>query len=350
MNAPVRCAVVGYGPAFNWGWMHARWIQAVPDLQLVALCDRDPECAARAAADFPQVAVHTDLDELLARADVDLVAVVTPHNTHADLVCRCLAAGKHTVVEKPMCITVAEADTMIAAAAAAGRTLAVYHNRRHDGNVRAIKQLVDDGVLGEVFHIELVATGYSRDFTWGRPGEPWRASKQVSGGALYDWGAHAVDWLLSLVASPVAQVTGAVRKYRHEVTNEDHVHGVIRFENGCLAELMQSHLARISKPYLWYVLGTKGALWDTGQGAITGYCQELNGPSGGHLRLVTDEGEREVPYLASDWNTYYADLADHLLRGAPCPVSAADGRRVIGILRTIEASAASGHSEPVPYA
>jgi len=345
----IGCAIVGYGPVFDWGWMHARWMRAVPDMRVVAICDRSPECAAKAKRDFPEVEVYTDLDQMLQGPDIDLVSIVTPHNTHTSLAVRCLDAGKHTVVEKPMCITVAEATEMIQAAERARRTLAVFHNRRHDGNVRAIRHAISQGLIGDVFHIEVTAMGYSADFNYGRPGEPWRARKEVSGGALHDWGAHAIDWVLSMVPAPMAQVTGFFHKLRQGISNEDQTRAIVRFENGCVAEILQSSVAYLGRPYLWYILGTEGAIVDSGHGAIEGYCRELNGPSGGSFRLRTAEGEREVPYSESDWATYYGDLADHLLRGGPVPVSGEDGRRVIAVLETAERSARSGRSEEPPY-
>ena len=345
----VRCAIVGYGPVFDWGWMHARWMQAVPDMQLVAICDRAPECAAKAGRDFPEVDTYTDLDQMLQGQDIDLVSIVTPHNTHVSLAVRCLDAGKHTVVEKPMCISVAEATQMVEAAERAGRTLAVFHNRRHDGNVRAIRQVIAQGLIGEVFHIEVTAMGYSGDSGYGRPGEPWRASKEVSGGALYDWGAHAIDWVLSMVPAPMTQVTGFFHRVRQGASNEDQTRAIVRFENGCVAEILQSSIAYVGRPYLWYILGTEGAIVDSGHGAIDGYCRELNGPPGGSFRLCTAAGEREVPYLESDWATYYADLSEHLLRGQPVPVSGEDGRRVIAVLEAAERSSKSGRSEEPLY-
>jgi len=343
----VRCGVVGYGPVFDWGHMHGRWLQAVPEMELVGICDRDANCAAKAARDFPGVPVHRDLAELLGRDDLDLVTIVTPHNTHARLAIQCLQAGKHVVVEKPMCVTIAEADAMVDAAREAGRTLAVYHNRRHDGNVRLIHELVKSGAIGEVFQIEVCAMGYGPG-GYNGPGDPWRASKAISGGGLYDWGAHAVDWVLSMIDSPMVEVTGFFSRFGDDAaSNEDHTRALIRFANGCAAEICHSRAALIGKPYLWYVLGTKGAIMDSGSGAIEGYCKELNGPSGGSLTLRTPEGEQTLPYKESDWGTYYQDLAAHLLRGAPVPVSGEDGRRVITVLQSAEKSSANRRAEPV---
>ena len=345
----IRCGIVGYGPVFDWGHMHGRWLGAVPEMELVAVCDRDPDCAAKAARDFPGVTTHHDLSEMLRREDLGLVSIVTPHNTHARLAVECLQAGKHVVVEKPMCVTIAEADAMVGAARQAGRTLAVYHNRRHDGNVRLIHELVRTGAIGDVFHVEVCAMGYEPGSYRG-PDDPWRASKSISGGGLYDWGAHAVDWVLSMIDTPMLEVTGLFHRFGVDAaSNEDHIRAIIRFANGCAAEICHSRAALIGKPYLWYILGTKGAILDTGAGALEGYCKELNGPSGGSLTLRTPDGEQAVPYKDSDWATYYQDLADHLLRGATVPVSAEHGRRVIAVLQTAEKSSASGHSESVPY-
>jgi predicted dehydrogenase len=148
----------------------------------------------------------------------------------------------------------------------------------------------------------------------------------------------------------MTQVTGFFHKLvHHESSNEDQTRAIIRFENGCVAETMQSRVAFLGRPYLWLVLGTKGAILDTGRDAIKGYCQELNGPSGGSLTLRTAEGSKTIPYKESDWATHYRDLADHLLRGAPVPVSGEDGRRVITVLETAEKSSKSGKSEEVPF-
>ena len=343
IDSSIRCAVVGYGPTFNWGHMHARWIEAVPGLSLTAICDKDIECAAQARNDFPKIDIYTDLDELLTRGEIDLVAVVTPHSTHASIVQDCLNAGKHVVVDKPMCISIAEADAMIVAAENRELTLAVFHNRRHDGNFRAIKKIVAQGEIGEVFYIEVASCGY------GRPADTWRSKKEISGGQFYDWGSHAIDWVLNLIPTGLAQVTGFYHKRLwSDVSNENQTQAMILFDNGAVANILQSNSARIGKP-LWYILGTEGAITDSGRDAIKGYTQHLNGPAAGHFTAVTEAGEREGPYMESDWLSYYVDLADHLLRGTPVPVSGKEGRRVITVLETAEKSARNGHSEEPPH-
>ncbi len=246
-----------------------------------------------------------------------------------------------------MCLNIAEATQMVEAAREAGRTLAVHHNRRHDGNFRTIKEIVSSGALGEVFHVELSAGGF------GHPGHTWYTEKAKSGGAFYFWGPHAVDWVLDLIPDRIAGVTGFFHKLVwHDMTNEDQTRALIRFEGGAVADVTWSHIACDRRP-LWRIRGTEGALIDSGAGGNVGYEKQITGPSGGKLTLIerTSQGfaEREVPYKQSDWVQYWHDLADHLLRGGPVPVSGEFGRRVIGVLETAERSARSGHTETVPY-
>ena len=332
----------------HFGWAHCAWIDHTPELALAAVCDVDPERAAAARADWPSIETYSSTAEMYDQADIDLVSIVTPHFTHCSLAIEALAAGKHVVVEKAMCLTVAEASRMIGAARTAERTLAVHHNRRHDGNYRRIKELVAEGAIGEVFQIDLTAGGY------GDPQHGWYTDKAKSGGGFYFWGPHAVDWVLDLVAARVVGVTGFFHKLVWEhVSIEDQTRALLRFENGCVADVTWSHIMAAGRP-LWRILGTKGAIVDTGAGATTGYEQRISAPSGGSLELVTmaEDGRREtrrVPYLDCDWPTYWQDLADHLLRGAPVPVSGEMGRRVIGVFEGAERSSASGKTEVVPY-
>lgn len=345
MKRQIRSAIVGYGPVFNFGKAHGTWMTAVPEIKLVAVCDKDPARTAVAKRDFPDIETYNHLPAMLERGDIDLVSVVVPHNLHKDVVIECLRAGKHTIVDKPMAIAVAECDAMIEEARRAGRTLAVFHNRRHDGNYRTIHRIVRGGELGDVFRIELWTAYY------GAPGKGWRSQADACGGALYDWGAHAVDWVLGLVPSPVVSVTGfAQKRVWMDFDIEDEMRAIIRFENGAVAEVATSNISLVGKP-LWTILGTNGAIVDTGEDALRGYCPEYRpvARSNGSLRLVTlRDGKREertVPYDPSDWMTYYTDMARHLLDGAPVPVSGEDGRRVIAVLEAAKRSARSGKSE-----
>jgi len=342
LQPPIRCAVIGYGAAHSFGRAHGRWIAATEGLEWVAVCDKDPKRLEAAKGEFPHLKTYASVDDLLSECDIDMVSIVTPHYTHAPIALECIRAGKHVLVDKAMCINTTEADSMIGAAKENDVMLAVFHNRRHDGNFRAIKEAVHSGKIGRVFHIELTAAGY------GRPGEWWYSKKALSGGAFYYWGPHAIDWVLDLVGDRIRGVTGFYHKLVwDEFDIEDQTRAIILFENGTVADVTFSFIAVIGKP-TWRILGTKGAIIDTGDGAITGYQQELNGPSGGSFQMITiEEGRKEmaVPYMESNWHKYYIDIADHLLHGGPIPVTGEEGRRTIFVLEAAERSAKSGITE-----
>jgi predicted dehydrogenase len=347
MNAPIGCAVIGYGPQHNFGWAHSAWIDATPELRLAAVCDLDPARTAAAKEAFPDIRTYNEVQQVWDDPEVELVSIVTPHFTHMPLTVAAFEAGKHVVVEKAMCLNVAEATAMVEAGRAAGKMLAVHHNRRHDGNYRRVEEIVKSGRIGEVFHIELFAGGF------GAPQLAWYTEKAKSGGGFFYWGPHAADWVLNLVEAPVTGVTGFFHKRLwHDMTNEDQTQAIVRFGNGCVADIQWSFIASVGKP-LWRILGTKGGIMDTGRGGNVGYQQMITGPSGGSLTVVTmdEQGrhEEEVEYLESDWQTYWQRVADHLLRGGPVPVSGEFGRRVIGVLETAEKSSAAGQTLPLPY-
>jgi len=349
MKSPVRCAVVGYGPAHSFGRQHGRWIQATEGLEWVAVCDRDAERLKLAKDEFGQLKAFTDFDALLADPDIDMVSIVTPHHTHKDLAVKAARAGKQVVVEKAMCLDVAEADAMIAAAKQAGVVLAVSHLRRHDGNFQTLKRMVDGGELGELFEIELNCRGFSA------PVPGWYSQKALSGGALFYWGPHAVDWVLQLMPGRrVASVSGFFqRKVWLDVDVEDHARAILRFDNGACADIAYSRIdasGRLAPRPSWRVLGAKGAAVDSGGGA--GLCQELDGPPQGSVRVaLAGEGAavREIPNGVSRWRSFYEGMADCLLRGAPPPVSGEDGRRAIAVMEAAGRSARSGKEELVAY-
>jgi predicted dehydrogenase len=339
---------MGYGAAHIFGRAHGRWISSTPGMEWVAVCDKDSQRLEAAKNEFPHLKTYASVSDLLNKGDIDMVSIVTPHYTHAPIALECMAAGKHVVVDKALCISVAEATAMIQEGKKNNVMLAVFHNRRHDGNFRAIKDMVHNGRIGDIFHIELTAGGY------GRPNEWWYSKKSLSGGAFYYWGPHAIDWVLDLVRDKIRGVTGFYHKLVwKDFDIEDQTRAIILFENGAVADVTFSHIAVIGKP-LWRILGTKGAIVDTGDGAITGYQHELMGPPGGSFQMVTVEKdgsrmEDKVPYKESDWLTYYVQIAEHLLHGGPVPVTGEDGRRVIGVFEAAERSAKSGRTEIVEY-
>jgi len=319
-GSPIRCAVIGYGGAFNMGKLHAEQMNTA-GMQTVAACDLDPKRMEAAKKDFPGIKTYTSIETLLADSEVDLCVVILPHNMHAPVAVQCSKAGKHVIVEKPMCISVAEADAMVFAASTAGKMLSVFHNRRWDGDFLTISGLIKEGMIGEVFHIESCMGGFHE------PGNWWRSDKAISGGAMFDWGAHIVDWVQRFIHETIAGVDGYYHKRRWLTqTNEDHTELIIRFESGATAQVEISSLAAAQKDR-WRILGTHGSIvmssWDK---------LEVTVDHKGHLAKFP------VKPQETRWQGYYENIAGHLMRGEELVVKPEEARRTIGIIEAAEKS------------
>ena len=336
----------------RWGFLGAGFIarQALAPavhsadgavLQAVAARDLD-----RARGLEPAGAVYTSYDALLLDDDVDLVVVSTPPNTHAHWALRALDAGKHVVVEKPFCLTTAEADEMVAAAQASDRALAVYQNRRWDEDYLALKQLVRAGAIGDVFHYESFIGSY------GHPCNFWHSDEEVSGGAIYDWGSHYLDWVLDLLPQQVDAVSATTHKrVWHDVTNADHSRVGIRFADGVEAEFVHSDLAAAMKPK-WYVLGTAGAIvghWRqervVARNSIGNLVEDPLAASESPAALTLHAPDGSVTSAAiapAPRQPFHRELADLLLSDAPMSVTPDGSRRNIAVMEAATQSARDG--------
>ena len=193
-GSPVRIGLVGYGPLFGMGKHHSDQIAATRGFELGAVCDRDParlEAAREEQGDH--VPMFQDAAEMARSGLVDLAIVIVPHAYHAPVAKPLLDAGLHVITEKPFTVKVSEADELIDLARDRGVMISVYHNRHWDPDILSMKEIVGRGDIGEVYSIESALVGY------GLPGQAWRSEKSISGGAMYDWGAHNFEKILQLV-------------------------------------------------------------------------------------------------------------------------------------------------------
>ncbi len=328
-RSPVGVGLLGYGAI---GTEHTTAVTAVAGLELAAVCDGNPLRLDAARTASPQARAYSAAEDLLADPGVGLVVVSTPPNTHADWALRALDAGKSVVVEKPFCLTVAEADALIGAAAEANLTLAVYQNRRWDADFLALKRAWRSGMLGEVFHYESFVGGY------GHPCNFWHSHEPVSGGAIYDWGSHYLDWALDLLPQAVEWVSATAHKrVWHDVTNADHTRLLIHFADGVEAEFTHSDLAAAAKPK-WYVLGTRGALvgsWRSDQAVPADHPAVLDA-------YAADGSVTRLAVPPSPRHAFHRELADHLLAGAPMSVTPLGSRRNVAVMEAATRSVRHG--------
>lgn len=195
-------------------------------LRPVAAADAFKPAADRAAEAYPHLAVHTSAAELIARDDVDIVHIATPPGTHHDLGVMAARAGKHVLCEKPLAMTLAQADEMLAEAKAGGTIMPVNFVLRHNPVTDAVKAIIDTGTLGRPLHgaFENYASDENLD------PEHWFWDPSASGGIFIEHGVHFFD-LYHHWFGPGC-VIAAHTETREGTTQEDRVLCTVRHDNG----------------------------------------------------------------------------------------------------------------------
>ncbi len=226
MSDRLRFGLIGCGRVAP---RHADSIAQSAAAELVAVADVRASRAARFAAQY-RAEAYTDYRRLLDRADVDIVSICTPSGLHADMAVAALQAGKHVVLEKPMALSLADADRVIRAAAQGARKLCVVLQNRYNPPMQELKQVVDSGRLGRL----LLGNATVR---WYRPQEyyedEWHGTWAMDGGALMNQSIHHIDALQWLLGAPES-VFAYTATLAHRMEAEDTGVAVIRFRSGAL--------------------------------------------------------------------------------------------------------------------
>ncbi len=335
----IKVGVIGYGGAFNMGKAHLNEMKKA-GMTPVAVAEIDKERLKVAEQDFPGIETYSSVPEMLKKSDVNLLAVITPHNTHAKLALQCMRANKSVVLEKPMAITTAECDALIAEAKKRGVVLSTYHNRHWDGCILNALKLIESGAIGDIVRIECHMGG------WGQPKDWWRSSRSISGGILYDWGVHVLEYSLQMLkGAEIVEVSGfshkgfwASKTKWGKDANEDEAFGVVRFSTGQWLTLSMSSVDSKQKDGAVEVTGTKGTL-------VMGI---------GDWKLITHkEGNVTVTESgaspASEGWKLYQNIADHLVKGEKLVISGEWARRPIHIIDLAVRSAEKGCSLKAKY-
>jgi scyllo-inositol 2-dehydrogenase (NADP+) len=335
----IKVGVVGYGGAFNMGRGHLNQMKAA-GMTPIAVTEVAPDRLKAATADFPGIETYASVGEMLKKSKVDLIAIITPHNTHAPLALKCLKAGRHVVCEKPLAITTAEVDAMIAAAKKSGVMLSTYHNRHWDGSIlEAVKQIKKQKAIGKIVRIECHMGGYNK------PGDWWRTSRDISGGVLYDWGVHLLEYSLQLIDSEIKEVTGfahhghwAPHTVWKDKSIEDEGYLVTRFKSGQWLTLTISSIDSKPKEGMLEITGTHGTyVMDHRHAKIFQHAPDGRITST-QFANQPDEGQK-----------YYNNVRDYLVKGKPLVITAEWSRRPIHILDLAVQSAKLGKSLPARY-
>ena len=381
MTDTLRVAMIGHGfmgAAHSQGWRVApRFFDLPLHPRMTVLVGRNPEAAAAAAVKWGWDESAADWREVIARDDIDVVDIVTPGDSHAEIAIAALEAGKHVLCEKPLANTVAEAEAMADAAAAARergvRAMVGFTYRR----VPAVTLMRDLIAAGRIGRVQQVRAAYRQDWLVDA-GMPlaWRLQKEHAGsGALGDIGAHIIDMAQFVTGLSVEQVSGvldtivaqrpllgsgsglrgtAAEGYG-EVTVDDVALFTGRLSNGALASFEATRFATGRKNALTIeVSGDAGALaFDLEDlNTLDFYDRTVADELQGFTRiLVTEAGH---PYVSAWWPAGHMlgyehgfshqvkDLVEAIAAGTDPHPTFADGLAVQRVLAAVEDSAENG--------
>ena len=256
MTAAVRFGLIGFGA---WGKCHANAIAKTDGAELVAIAAKSPDTCTSAREAFPAAAVTADYHELLARDDVDIVDVVLPSFLHHEVASAALAAGKHLLLEKPMCLNIADCDNLIRLAKENGCLLAVGHELRLSSLWSRVKDMIDEGFVGEPQYVlvELSRNPYRQG------ADGWRYDINRVGNWILEEPIHFFDfarWYLTSAGAPVSVYATANSRQPDHPELQDNFSAILNFSGGAYAVVSQS-LSMFEHHQTVKVAGTQGSLW-----------------------------------------------------------------------------------------
>ncbi|MAX33181.1 MAG: oxidoreductase [Halomonadaceae bacterium] len=331
MKQKFAVGVVGFG--FASQTFHVPLIQATPNLELVAISSSD---ADKVHASLPEMDVEAKPQALFSRADIDLVVIPTPNQSHFPLAKAALAAGKHVVVDKPFTVTLSEAKALRGLADESGRLLSVFHNRRWDSDYLTLKALLESGDLGRLVSLESRFDRFRPDVR-----DRWREQAQPGGGIWYDLGPHLLDQALELFGMPRRILLDLAVSRDGAQTDDDFV-ALLDYEERRVTLKASALIAEPTPRFAAH--GTQGSYLKYGLDPQEDRLKagETPGPAWGvdtnHGTLRTwDQASQalvaqEHPTQPGDYLAYYQGIADALAGQAENPVDAGSAIKVMMLL------------------
>jgi predicted dehydrogenase len=261
-EGPIRVGIIGGGSIAD---SHVDgYLLAGDQAKVTAIADIHTEHAQRCADRVGGARIFTDYREMIASGVVDAVDICLPHHLHKNAIVAAAAAGKHVLCEKPLCLTVAEAEAVREAVSASGITLMCAHNQLFLPAVARAKEVVRQGGLGTIYEARTTDAFFN-------PLDPatigWRGDRATSGGGeLIDTGYHPTYLLLHLVDSEPVEVAAMLSRHRLDfLEGEDSAQVLVRFADGSVGTIMTSWaFAPAGSTEKFSVAGQDGSLWSDG--------------------------------------------------------------------------------------
>ncbi len=317
----IRCGLIGYGA---WGTHHARVMAGSRVAQLTAIAAHSEASCQRARQEHPSCQVYADYRDLLARPDLDAVAVVLPSHLHYEVSKAVLESGRHLLLEKPMCLSVAHCDELNALAQKRQRILAIGHEMRLSSLWGKVKAILDEGALGRPLYalIEL----WRRPYRLGADG--WRYDLNRVGNWILEEPIHFFDlarWYFQSFEQPVAVYARASSRQADHPELQDYFSSTVSFSGGAYAVISQS-LGGWEHHQTVKISGSDGALWASWSGAMDRTFEPTFS-----LRLQRGSNLEEIPIARSAGEVFeledqFARFVQAIQTGPTPAASGEDGR------------------------
>ena len=330
-----RLAIIGLGMAVT---PHAKSLLDLADRVEVAAAFSPTEARRRAFAERFPFRLADDLDAILADPSIDAVAILTPPNTHLELVRRAAAAGKHVLLEKPLEVTLDRAEALVAACRDAGVTLGIMLQHRFRPAGQALRARLGDGGLGRIVACNTSIPLWRPQSYYDEPGRGTRA--RDGGGVLLTQGIHTLDLMLSL-AGPVAEVTGyAITSPLHRMETEDLVAAAVRYASGALGTIDATTAAYPGFPE------RIALVCEHGTASLAGTELEIRQPGRETFRMEADAtpGGTGADPMAFPHDYHRALIVDFLDALGAGRAPAVDGEAALRVHRLIDALLASAEA------
>jgi len=333
MQDKVRFSIVGYG---NIGRRHAAQIMQNAHAQLVSVCDTRSELSSSVP---DGVTFYDNLLALLQAGNTDVLCVCTPNYLHEPHTIAALNAGMHTVVEKPMALSVQECTNMIAAGIRNNKAIFAVKQNRYNPPVQEVKKLISDGSLGRIYMVEVNCFWNRGDAYYAESN--WRGSKLKDGGCLFTQFSHFVD-ILYYLNGPVAEAKGMVHNYAHTHNTEVEDTGsfVMKAANGAIINFAFTTCSyNRNMEGSITIFAEKGTIKIGGQYLNTIEYQQTEGPELPPINITAKSNDYGLYQGSmSNHDKVIQNVVDVLKHNKPIMTTAEEGRDVVGIIEMMYAA------------
>ncbi|MGO2742844.1 MAG: Gfo/Idh/MocA family protein [Pseudolactococcus laudensis] len=333
----INIVIIGYG---GMGSYHQKELMPHELVNVIGVYDiaQKAQDKAREAG----LTVYDSLEQVLKDASVEAVLIATPNDVHKALSIAALRAGKQVICEKPVAMNVGELDDILAVAAETGNTFMMHQNRRWDPDFLVIRELYQNGQIGDLFQIESRVQGAN-----GIPGD-WREQAEHGGGMLLDWGVHLIDQILWLIDNPVKSMAADFSYVLGQEVDDGFIL-YLTFENG-IRSLIEVGTTNYSQLPRWYVKGLNGAAkiddWDlSGEIVVATNQADLVAPAPikagvGLTKTMAPPSEEATKKVAitevlPEFPSFYQNFYDVLRNGAAPIVKNDEVRKVLSLIDSV---------------